>query len=155
MFDIGLQELLVIFLIALLVVGPKRLPEVGRTIARALREFRRVSDEFRSTVETNLKLNEVDVVAPAPAPVGAEPPAPLAPDPGPPAAEVPSPSPNGAAPPAAPYVARRGARLFHARACGWVARIDGSERLAFTETSAAEAQGFLPCPVCGPIKERC
>ena len=49
--------------VALLVVGPKRLPEVGRMLARAMRELRRASDEFRSTIETNLNLD-----APAPGP---------------------------------------------------------------------------------------
>src|SRR3989442_8520690 len=60
MFDIGLQEMLVIGVLALLVFGPSKLPELGRMIGRALREFRRASDEFRSTVETNLHINEPD-----------------------------------------------------------------------------------------------
>jgi len=63
MFDVGLQELLVIFVIALLVFGPQRLPELGRMIGRALRELRRASDEFRTTVETNLQLNDPDPLA--------------------------------------------------------------------------------------------
>src|SRR5207249_7253021 len=58
MFDIGLQEMLVIGVIALLVFGPSRLPELGRRLGRAMREFRRASDEFRRTVETNLNLND-------------------------------------------------------------------------------------------------
>src|SRR6266511_3705370 len=61
MFDIGLQEMLVIGVLALLVFGPGKLPELGRMVGRAMREFRRASDEFRSTVETNLHMNEVDV----------------------------------------------------------------------------------------------
>ncbi len=60
MFDIGLQELALIFVIALLVFGPKNLPQLGRSLGRAMREFRRASDEFRSTIETNLKINELD-----------------------------------------------------------------------------------------------
>src|SRR5436309_7947230 len=60
MFDIGLQEMLVIGVLALLVFGPSKLPELGRMVGRALREFRRASDEFRSTVETNLHINEPD-----------------------------------------------------------------------------------------------
>src|SRR2546430_4748385 len=60
MFDIGLQEMLVIGVIALLVFGPSMLPELGRMVGRAMREFRRASDEFRQTVETNLNLNDVD-----------------------------------------------------------------------------------------------
>ena len=58
MFDIGLQEMLVIGVLALLVFGPSKLPELGRMVGRALREFRRASDEFRSTVETNLHIND-------------------------------------------------------------------------------------------------
>ncbi|MDP9342885.1 MAG: twin-arginine translocase TatA/TatE family subunit [Actinomycetota bacterium] len=54
MFNIGPAELIVIFLVALLVVGPKRLPEVGRSIGKALREFRRTTEEVRSTFEASL-----------------------------------------------------------------------------------------------------
>jgi TatA/E family protein of Tat protein translocase len=72
MFDIGLQELVLIFVIALLVFGPKNLPQLGRSLGRAMREFRRASDEFRSTIETNLKINEPDPL-PEPAPAAAEP----------------------------------------------------------------------------------
>src|SRR5580765_8874197 len=68
MFDIGLQELALIFVIALLVFGPKNLPQLGRSLGRAMREFRRASDEFRSTIETNLKINELDPL-PDPTPV--------------------------------------------------------------------------------------
>src|SRR5512134_3370878 len=64
MFDIGLQELLVIGVLALLVFGPSKLPELGRMVGRAMREFRRASDEFRSTVETNLHINDPDPPAP-------------------------------------------------------------------------------------------
>src|SRR5499426_2034752 len=60
MFDIGLQELVLIFVIALLVFGPKNLPQLGKSLGRAMREFRKASDEFRSTIETNLKINEID-----------------------------------------------------------------------------------------------
>ena len=60
MFDIGLQELVLIFVIALLVFGPKNLPQLGRSLGRAMREFKRASDEFRTTIETNLEMNEPD-----------------------------------------------------------------------------------------------
>jgi sec-independent protein translocase protein TatA len=58
MFNIGPAELIVIFLVALLVVGPKRLPEVGRSIGKALREFRRTTEEVRSTFEASLDDDE-------------------------------------------------------------------------------------------------
>jgi Tat protein translocase TatB subunit len=47
MFGIGMTELMVIFVIALLVLGPKRLPEVARSLGRGLAEFRRASTELR------------------------------------------------------------------------------------------------------------
>src|SRR5262247_11746 len=62
MFDIGLQEMVIIGVIALLVFGPSKLPELGRMFGRAMREFRRASDEFRSTVETNLHINDPEPV---------------------------------------------------------------------------------------------
>jgi Tat protein translocase TatB subunit len=54
MFNIGPAELIVILLVALLIVGPKRLPEVGKSVGKALREIRRQTDEVRSTFEMNL-----------------------------------------------------------------------------------------------------
>lgn len=47
MFGIGMTELLVIFVIALLVLGPKRLPEMARSLGKAMAEFRRASSELR------------------------------------------------------------------------------------------------------------
>ena len=51
MFNIGPAELIVILLVALIVVGPKRLPELGRTIGKALREFRRTTDDLKQSFE--------------------------------------------------------------------------------------------------------
>jgi sec-independent protein translocase protein TatA len=50
MLNIGPQELLLILIVALLVVGPKRLPELGRTIGKSLRELRRAQDEVQRTL---------------------------------------------------------------------------------------------------------
>ena len=73
MFDIGLQELILIFVVALLVFGPKNLPQLGRSLGRAMREFRRASDEFKETIETNLEMNEPDPAPPiAPTALAAE-----------------------------------------------------------------------------------
>lgn len=52
--NVGATELLVIFVIALIVVGPKRLPEIGRTIGRGLNEFRKLQDEVRDMVKFDL-----------------------------------------------------------------------------------------------------
>ena len=54
MFNIGPQELLLILVIALVVVGPKRLPSLGRSIGKGLRELRKAQDEVRKTIQVNL-----------------------------------------------------------------------------------------------------
>ena len=54
MFNIGPQELLLILVLALLVVGPKRLPELGRSLGRGIRELRKAQDEVRKTIQINL-----------------------------------------------------------------------------------------------------
>jgi len=150
MFDIGLQEMLVIGVLALLVFGPSKLPELGRMVGRAMREFRRASDEFRSTVETNLNMNDLD------------PPPPPAPDPMPvPVDATPTSSLASELEPAVvteapaeehgePFVAQRAARLFHRRECAWVPRITEVERVYFKQVAEARDQGFLTCPVCEP-----
>jgi len=60
MFNIGPLELIVILVIALLVVGPSRLPEVGRSIGRGIREFRRAQQEVQKTIQS--ALNEAPAV---------------------------------------------------------------------------------------------
>jgi TatA/E family protein of Tat protein translocase len=153
MFDIGLQELVLIFVIALLVFGPKNLPQLGRSLGRAMREFRRASDEFRSTIETNLKINEPDLV-PEPPPVAAS--SEAAPEPVAAAEALPEsvlnpydaqpiPVPEGE-----PYLAQRSAKLFHGRDCGWARRIPEPERVYFKRVAEAREAGFAACPVCEP-----
>lgn len=51
---LGWQETVFIFLLALLIFGPKKLPELGRNIGKALTEFRRVSGELRSTFDREM-----------------------------------------------------------------------------------------------------
>ena len=63
--NIGLPELIVIVVIALIVFGPTKLPEVGRTVGKSLREFRRASQDLKD--ELNLKLDD-DLPATSPAP---------------------------------------------------------------------------------------
>ena len=54
MFNIGPLELIVILLVALIVVGPNKLPELGRQIGKGLREFRKAQDEIRDTLRFDL-----------------------------------------------------------------------------------------------------
>lgn len=55
MFNISPQELLLILVIALVVVGPQRLPSLGRSIGRGLRELRKAQDDVKRTIEVNLE----------------------------------------------------------------------------------------------------
>ena len=50
MFGLGMQELLVIVVIALIVVGPKQLPDIAKSLGRGLAEFTRTADEFQRTL---------------------------------------------------------------------------------------------------------
>jgi Tat protein translocase TatB subunit len=151
MFDIGLQEMLVIGVLALLVFGPSKLPELGRMVGRAMREFRRASDEFRSTVETNLHINDIDappvaetatVAEPAPAALPSEAEAVVV-------AEDPS-AVAVAEEHGEPFCAQRGSRIFHRRDCTWVRRIPEPERSYMKTVSEARDAGLSTCPVCEP-----
>lgn len=54
MFNIGPQELILVLAVALIVVGPKRLPEMARLLGRGLNELRKVQDEVRDMVKFDL-----------------------------------------------------------------------------------------------------
>ncbi len=56
--SLGGAELLMILVLALLLFGPRKLPQIGRSIGRALSEFRSVSNEFRSSLEHEVALEE-------------------------------------------------------------------------------------------------
>lgn len=52
---VGWQEMVIIFVVALVLFGPKKLPELGRTIGKAISEFRRASNELKSTFEREMQ----------------------------------------------------------------------------------------------------
>ena len=153
MFDIGLQELLLIGVLALLVFGPSKLPELGRMFGRAMREFRRASDEFRSTVETNLHINDPEPIVPPITATASTEPVVAATDAAPLPAEadlVPADTAVVAESPGEPYCAQRGSRIFHRRECTWVARIPEVDRIYMKTVAEGREQGFSTCPVCEP-----
>jgi sec-independent protein translocase protein TatA len=55
---LGVQEMIVIFVIALVLFGPKKLPELGRTIGKAITEFRRASNDLKATFEREMQTLE-------------------------------------------------------------------------------------------------
>jgi|CXWL01.1.fsa_nt_gi TatA/E family protein of Tat protein translocase len=61
--SLGLPEILLIMVLALLIFGPKRLPEMGRTIGKGLSEFRKASADFKRTLNTELSLDEHEQTA--------------------------------------------------------------------------------------------
>lgn len=68
--SLGLPELILIFFVALLVFGPRKLPEIGRTLGKALGEFRKATDELKNTIEREVQVEEQRQITPhiAPAP---------------------------------------------------------------------------------------
>jgi TatA/E family protein of Tat protein translocase len=56
--SIGMPELVVILVIALIIFGPRKLPELGRSLGRSIGEFRRASNELRSTLEEEIRVEE-------------------------------------------------------------------------------------------------
>ncbi len=56
--SIGGPELIIIFAVALLVFGPRKLPELGRTIGRGLAEFRKAASDLRQTLDTEVAREE-------------------------------------------------------------------------------------------------
>ena len=63
--QLGFQELLVIFIIALLVFGPKKLPELGKSLGKGLREFKRATNELKSTWDDHIQEAEREVTSTA------------------------------------------------------------------------------------------
>ena len=56
--SIGMPELIVIFVIALIIFGPRKLPELGKSLGKSISEFKRASNELRNTLEEEIRLDE-------------------------------------------------------------------------------------------------
>lgn len=55
---IGMPELVIIFVIALIIFGPRKLPELGKSLGRSLNEFKKASNDLQNTLEQEIKLEE-------------------------------------------------------------------------------------------------
>jgi sec-independent protein translocase protein TatB len=73
--NLGFPEMIFLFLFALILFGPKKLPEIGRQIGRALNEFKRASNEFKAQIESEISQLDIEqhrqtVLPPVQAPAG-------------------------------------------------------------------------------------
>jgi sec-independent protein translocase protein TatA len=66
--SIGMPELIVIFVIALIIFGPRKLPELGRSLGRSINEFKRASNELKNTLEEEIRVDEQRATAAPKAP---------------------------------------------------------------------------------------
>jgi sec-independent protein translocase protein TatA len=56
--SIGMPELIIILVIALIIFGPRKLPELGKSLGRSLNEFKRASTDLQNTLEQEIRLEE-------------------------------------------------------------------------------------------------
>ena len=56
--SIGMPELLIILTLALIIFGPRKLPELGRSLGKSLGEFKRASNELRNTLDEEIRIEE-------------------------------------------------------------------------------------------------
>ncbi|MBI4888909.1 MAG: TatA/E family twin arginine-targeting protein translocase [Acidobacteria bacterium] len=56
--SIGMPELIIILVIALIIFGPRKLPELGRSLGRSIGEFKRASNELRNTLEEEIRVED-------------------------------------------------------------------------------------------------
>ena len=60
MLNMGMPEILLILALALIVIGPKKLPDLARSLGRAMNEFRRATDDFKDTIEKE-SIDEIEI----------------------------------------------------------------------------------------------
>ena len=65
---LGVPELIIIFVVALVVFGPRKLPELGRSLGKSLSEFKRASNELKHTLDEEIRLEDRRATLPTPAP---------------------------------------------------------------------------------------
>src|SRR5436853_5105088 len=73
--SLGMPELIVIFVIALIIFGPRKLPELGKSLGKSIAEFKKASNELRSTLEEEIRLEEQRSTTEASRAASAQPPA--------------------------------------------------------------------------------
>ena len=56
--SIGMPELIIIFVIALIIFGPRKLPEIGRSLGKSIGQFKKASSELRSTLDEEIRIEE-------------------------------------------------------------------------------------------------
>ena len=56
--SIGMPELIIIFVIALIIFGPRKLPELGRSLGKSINEFKRASNELKNTLDDEIRIEE-------------------------------------------------------------------------------------------------
>ena len=62
--SLGVPELLLIFAVILIVFGPRRIPEIGRMLGKAMGEFRKATDDLKNTIEREVRLEELKQITP-------------------------------------------------------------------------------------------
>jgi sec-independent protein translocase protein TatA len=70
---LGFPELIIIFVVALLVFGPRKLPELGRSLGRGLSEFKRASNDLRATLDDEIRDEERRTALTTPSPAAPDP----------------------------------------------------------------------------------
>lgn len=73
--SLGFPELMLIFLVALVIFGPRKLPDIGRSIGKALGEFKRATNDLKSTLEEEVRIEDQKLMISPPA----APPTPITP----------------------------------------------------------------------------